>query len=520
MKQKQLPEVNETNVKPWFIMLKVMLTIVIAEAAIMGVFAIIPLPELNNYELAALDALLLAVSTSPVLYFSLFLPLQQQAINEQKARFVMYDSLTNLPRRELFRELVEYEMDVARRSFFSAAMIVINPRRIAETNQSLGYKVGDKLFSLIAVRLQSSLGKSDIICRLGGSEFGLFLPDTDIKRVETIIKKTMLLFEEPFEIKDLHFEINIEVGISLFPDHADTASNLIRKASMACSRAKKEKVPFAIFEDQDEADSHQRLVFLGQLRKAIKEKELELHYQPKMLLSNKQVAGVEALIRWHGESGRPPSEFIPLAEQTGLINDITQWVFKEAVDQCDKWRAQEVHMPISINVSSRNLYNVKLIDYFIHYAEKKSIPYALITIEVTESDIMKNPEAAIKMLSKLKQKGFGISIDDFGTGYSSLSYIKRFPATELKIDQSFVANILSDKKDEILVKAIISLAKDLGIQPVVEGVESEEVLKKIQSLGSDIIVQGYYFSRPLSSAAYMKWHQQWHQVQDVNAMEI
>jgi len=201
---------------------------------------------------------------------------------------------------------------------------------------------------------------------------------------------------------------------------------------------------------------------------------------------------------------KPP----PLAEQTGLINEITRWVFKEAVDQCNEWKKKGLLIPVSINVSSRNLYDPDLIDFFIRYVEEKSLPHSLITIEVTESAVMKHPESAIELLSRLRRSGFKVSIDDFGTGYSSLAYLKLLPATELKIDQSFIANILSDKKDEILVKSTIALAKDLELQVVVEGVETVDVLEKLHSFGCDM-VQGYHYSCPLNSDAYIKWHRQW-----------
>ncbi len=508
MTAKLLSVTEKAFTKPWHIMLKVVLTITIAEAVIMLLFAVLPLPHLGEYELAFLGAPLLGISVAPVIYFFLLLPLKREALSEQKIHFAMYDSLTGLPRRELFHELVEHEISRARRQPFRAALIVIDPSHLSDINETFGYKIGDEFLSRLAERIQSTLRESDIVSRLSGDEFGMLLPCEDIKTVNKIIVKINTALEESFVIDDIVIDIVIAMGVSIFPDHADSAGDLIRRASMARNRAKQEKTPCAIYDIQDESASHQRLVLFHQLREAIKTQELELYYQPKIYLNSGEVAGVEALARWTGEHGRPPSVFIPLAEQTGLIREITRWVIKEAVNQCSEWKKKGLHIPVSINVSSRNLYDSSAIIFLNQCMEEKSLSHSLITIEVTESGIMNRPETAIELLSQLKRSGYKVSIDDFGTGYSSLAYLKRLPATEIKIDQSFVTNILSDKKDEILVRSTIALAKDLEFQVVVEGVETEDVIEKLRAFGADI-VQGYYYSRPLNSDAYTEWHQQW-----------
>jgi len=311
VKEKRLSVADNVSTGPWRIMLKVMLAVVVAEAVIMGFFAIFPLPALNEYELAALDAFLLGIFVAPALYFFLLLPLQRQTISEQKAHFAMYDSLTGLPGRELFRELTEHEISKARRGPYCVAMIVIDPSHLSGINQSFGYKVGDELLSQLAKRIQSALRESDIISRLSGDEFGVLLHHTDIKLVNRIIAKINAVLEEPFKIGDVHLDIVNVMGVSVFPDHADTASDLIRRANIARNRAKQEKVSCAVYDIQDESASHQRLVIFGQLRKAIKANELELCYQPKISLKNEEISGVEALVRWIGEYGRPPSVFIP-----------------------------------------------------------------------------------------------------------------------------------------------------------------------------------------------------------------
>lgn len=499
---------DKSQTEPWAIMLKVMLSIIMVEVMIMLLLAVLPLSDLSVLELPMLDALLLSIVIAPALYFFLFLPLKRQAVREQKSYFAMYDTLTGLPRRELFHELVAHEISKVRRQTYSAALVVIDPCRLSEINQTFGYKTGDEVLAQLTVRLKSTLRESDLISRLSGDEFGVFLLCADIEILNMVMVKINTALEEPFIVNGVDVDIDVVMGVAIFPDHADSASDLVRRADMARNRAKKERISYAVYDVEDESISHQRLVTFNQLRSAIKAGELELYYQPKIHLNSGEVAGVEALARWTGEHGKPPSVFIPIAEQTGLIKEITRWVIKEAINQCHDWKQMGLLIPVSINVSSRDLYDSGVIDFFNQCVEEKSLPHSLITIEVTESGIMRHPQLAIKLLTQLRRDGFKISIDDFGTGYSSLAYIKILPVTEIKIDQSFVTNILSDKKDEILVKSTIALAKDLGLQTVIEGVETEAVLEKLRTFGPDII-QGYFYSRPLNGDAYIEWHKQW-----------
>ena len=489
-------------------MLKIILIIIIVEAAIMILFTAIPVSHLNEYELAFLDAVLLGISTAPALYFFLILPLQRAALSEQENNFLMYDSLTGLPNMGLFHELVEYEISKARREPFHTALIVIDPSHLSDINETFGYKAGDELLSQLAKRIQSTLRESDVVSRLSGHEFGVLLTCPDIKTVKRIIVKINTALEEALIIDGIDIDTVVAMGVSIFPDHAGSASDLIRRANMARNRAKQEKTLYAIYDIQDESVSHQRIILFHQLREAIKTQQLELYYQPKIDVNSGEVAGVEALARWTGEHGKPPSVFIPFAEQTGLIKEITHWVIKEAVNQCSQWKEKGLHIPVSINISPRDLHNTDAIRFFNQCIEEKSLPHSLITIEITESGIMSNPETAIELLSQLNKRGYKISIDDFGTGHSSLAYLNRLPVTEIKIDQSFIANILSDKKDEILVKSTISLAKELGFQVVIEGVETEDVAEKLQTFEPDMI-QGNYYSQPLNSNAYIEWHKQW-----------
>ena len=511
--------VDQAISKPWKMIVKVMLTVVLVEGLIMVIFAAVPMPELNEYILALMDAALLGLFVAPAMYFFLLKPMRQQTISEEQARFVMFDELTGLPRRDLFRELVEHEMDIARREASSSLMFIIDPGDISNINQLFGYKAGDELIKQFGQRLKSIFRDSDIVSRLGGDEFAVFLPKSGMSHIHKLIEKLKLPLERPFLVGDVQIDITHAVGVGVFPDHADNANDLIRRASMARNRTKQNHLHFSIYDVEDESISHSRLEMFGHLRQAIKDDELVLYYQPKIEQLNQRVVGVEALVRWTGEHGQSPSVFIPLAEQTGLINEITRWVFKAAVDQCCAWRDLGLRIPVSVNVSSRSLYDSRMMDYLVRYVEKKALAHELITIEVTESAVMNHLEMALTLLTHLRNIGFKISVDDFGTGYSSLAYIKLLPATELKIDQSFIANILSEKKDAIVVQSTIGLAKDLELQVVAEGVENVDVQEKLQKFGCDII-QGFYYSRPLDADAYLIWHQQWNAelVQDDSSM--
>ena len=506
--RKLLEAAEKAAIYPSAIMVKVVLTIIVIELLVMLSLSTLPLSHLSKYEMAFLDAALLSLFIAPVLYFFLLLPFQRATSSEQRIRSSMHNLLTGLPKRELFHELVEQEIGRVRRHPFRAALLLIDPHCLTDVNETFGYKVGDELLSELAERIESTLGESDIISIFNGYKFALLLACVDIETLKKTIARINEVLTKPVTLDDVEIDVVVRVGLSIFPDHAESADDLIRRANMALNKAHRDKVPIVIYDLQDEASSEDRLVHVHRLREAIKSQAFELYYQPQIHLNSGEVAGVEALIRWTEKDGLPPSIFIPIAEQTGLIKKITPWVIQEAVNQCSEWKKMGWHIPISINISSRDLRDASVTSFLGKCVEEKSLPPSMITIEVTENSVMDDQELAIELLSGIRKKGHNVSIDDFGTGYSSLAYIKRLPATELKIDQSFVENILSDKKDEVLVKSTIKLARDLGFQVVVEGVEDEEVLEKLRTLGPDII-QGYHFSRPLNANAFVEWYKQW-----------
>jgi len=327
--------------------------------------------------------------------------------------------------------------------------------------------------------------------------------------VVNVDAKIRAAFTKPFIVNGgTNIDISIVTGTALFPEHASTAEELIRHAGIALTKAKKERVPNAVYDTHDKTSIQHNFELFGMLKAAISNKELKLVYQPKIDLASGSVVGVESLIRWPGAHGRPPAEFIPFAEKTGLIGEITIAILEEAIAQCKNWLDAGEEIPVSINISARNLYDSNLTELLVSTCSRYALPPSMVTIEVTESSIMSRPETAIQKLHELREYGFGIALDDFGTGYSSLAYLKNIPATELKLDRSFVIEILENKTDHDVLESVIALSAKLGLTSVAEGVETKLIVDELQRIGCSTI-QGYYYSKPLPPVDYFRWHKQW-----------
>ena len=494
---------------PWIVVVQIMATVIVVEVLIMLALPFM-LTEISKTGYALADALLLALIISPVLYYTMVIPLQQKSTLEERMRNQLHDSLTGLPKEPVFREMLEHEISAAKRGSYRISLISIDPARLAEINQVISYEAGDMILKQISERIRSACRESDVVSRISGDEFAIMLPCSNFEQVKVIEAKIRAVIDEPFMINNgTRIDINAVSGIAVYPDHASDAVSLIKHANMAMKRAKSEKIATAIYDESDDPSIHHRFKIFGELRAALLAGELELYYQPKMGIKLNTVKCVEALIRWTGEHGRPPSEFIPLAEETGLIDDITMWVMEQAVLQCKQWLDQGLHITVSVNVSVRNLIDGNLTKNFVSACAIHHVPASFIMIEVTESSVMLHPEIAIDRLNELRKAGFGVSLDDFGTGYSSLAYLKHIPATELKLDRSFVIGICHNHNDKILVESVIHLARKLGLVTVAEGVESKDTVIMLRQLGCDMI-QGYYYSPPLEASSYLQWHNQWH----------
>jgi predicted signal transduction protein with EAL and GGDEF domain len=344
------------------------------------------------------------------------------------------------------------------------------------------------------------------VARLGGDEFAILLPgDTadDARRVGAQIVHALWAQM----MLDGHVvDVRASVGIAAFPDHGSESATLLRRADVAMYEAKRRGVPTAVWDDRYERHSSERLSLMSDLRKAVDSNELELVFQPKVMLRATGEYHAEALLRWrHPTRGMvTPIEFVPFAEQTGYIREITKWVMQRAIVQCAAWREEGLAMNVSINLSARDLMDAELPERFVALLERCDCAGPWITLEITESAILDDPGHAIENLGRLHALGCKVSIDDYGTGYSSLAYLRRLPLHELKIDKTFITGMARDAIDGVIVRSTIELAHNMGLVVVAEGVEDEATLDHLRALGCDA-VQGYFLSRPMAATELVAW---------------
>jgi diguanylate cyclase (GGDEF)-like protein/PAS domain S-box-containing protein len=430
---------------------------------------------------------------------------QQEALRYQAT----HDSLTDLPNRNLLHERLDEALAGARQHSWPVAFVLLDLDRFKEINDTLGHQVGDVLLRKIARRLEASVRDSDTIARLGGDEFAVLMPATGLDNAQQLARRLVTALEEPFQVEGLSLQVETSVGITLYPEHGNTPAALIRRADVAMYAAKKERQGITVYDPEQDFTSMRMLALTGDLRRAIHDNGLRLHFQPKISARTGQPLGVEALCRWrhptHGDI--PPDEFIGLAEHSGLIQSLTQWVLETALNQCARWEAKGIDLSMSINLSARNLMDEGLPESIRRLLESTRVDVRKLTLEITESVIMEDPARAMEVLTELNRLGIEISIDDFGSGYSSLGYLKKLPAAEIKIDKTFVMDMDRDSDDRTIVHSTIELAHNLGLKVVAEGVSSRQAWNELKRLGCDV-GQGYYFSRPLPADRVARWYRE------------
>ena len=411
---------------------------------------------------------------------------QQAEVNEHQA---LHDALTELPNRTLFHDRVGQALAVSRREHISVAVMIMDLDRFKQVNDTLGHASGDELLMQVGVRLRAALRESDTVARLGGDEFGVLLPKVvDSVAAASVARKLRKALEEPFTIYGLALQIEASVGIALYPEHGDDVHSLLQRADVAMYVTKEQPGGCEIYAKERDDYSPDRLTMLTELRRAIDQGELVLHYQPKAELRSGEVKGVEALVRWsHPVRGlTPPDEFIPLAQKTGVIVPLTFFVLNEALRQCRTWQLEGLDLSVGVNLSVRNLLDVHLPDTVGELLGRWEVPPSLLELEITESTILADPIRAMHVLSRLSGMGVRLAIDDFGTGYSSLAYLKRLPVDELKIDKSFVQGMDENENDAVIVRSTIDLGRNLGLRVVAEGVETAAAWRRLVALGCDV----------------------------------
>ncbi|MBW1750018.1 MAG: EAL domain-containing protein [Deltaproteobacteria bacterium] len=432
---------------------------------------------------------------------------QTAALEHQAMHDATHDSLTDLPNRVLLCDRLEQAISHAQRSQQILAFIILDLDRFKEINDTLGHYNGDRLLKQVAARLQRVVRQSDTLARLGGDEFGILLPAINRRDdIYTVIKKIQKAFKSPFRMEGLTLDVQASIGGVLFPEHGKDIDTIMQRADVAMYVAKQDNRGFTIYTTKMDKHSPRRLTLMGELRQAFDRNELELYYQPKISIDNERVGGVEALVRWnHPVHGfMTPDEFIPLAERSGLIKQLSWWVLQNALSQAVLWHEKGIDIGVAVNISPYILLDPELPEAIIGLLSAHKLPRETLTLEITETSVLKDPDLALEILLRLADMGIIISIDDYGTGYSSLSYLRKMPASEVKIDKSFVIDMLKNDNDAVIVRATIELAHNLGMKVVAEGVEDKETAARLKELKCDIL-QGYYYSRPLAIEDFTKW---------------
>jgi diguanylate cyclase (GGDEF)-like protein len=479
--------------------LAVPLPIVLALASV-GVLIYGNLADIN------LGALLFAAATVVASLLRLALSFRELRLLSESRRQATTDELTGLHNRRYFYEKLREELATAKAQGSPLTLLVADLDGFKELNDTLGHHAGDLLLQQIGPRIIDALRATDTLARLGGDEFAVLLPGCDAAQAVSVVERIRVVLDEPFTIRGLNIHAEASIGIAACPEHAQDGDSLVRRADVAMYQAKEARTGWEVYVAARDLHSRDRLELLGDLRRAIEGRELELHYQPKVDLRSDEVTGVEALVRWrHPARGLlGPMQFIPLAERTTLMRPLTMFVLDEALAQNRRWRDAGLDLTVAVNLSVPNLLDTKLPGDVQELLERWAVPPERLILEVTENVILADPVRVIEVLQALKQLGVNLSLDDFGTGSTALSYLKRLPMDELKIDKSFVMAMETSPADEAIVRSTTEMAQRLGLRVVAEGVETAAALAHLERHGCEQ-AQGYFLQRPVPAAEIAPW---------------
>lgn len=412
---------------------------------------------------------------------------ERKRAEEALQHLALYDALTDLPNRTLLNDRLRQAVLTARREQKPLALLLIDLDYFKNVNDSLGHSTGDRLLQQVAQRFRGSFRASDTVGRLGGDEFAVVLPAADGPVAALVSTKLLASLEEPFQVEDHQLTISASIGISLYPAHGEDGETLLRHADVAMYAAKNRRNTFTLYDLDQDQHNLSRLALVNDLRSALENERLVLYYQPKLRITTGQMVGVEALARWpHPQLGLLlPEQFIPVAEQTGLIKSLTLWATGSALDQWRQWQAVGLDLTVSVNLSPASLQDPDLAETLRELLERYQAPPGVLTLDVSEGALMADPDRTLEALARVSRLGVRIALDDFGRGVSSLSHLKRLPAHEMKIDRSFIVDLPRDEKGVAMVRSLIELGHNLGLNVLAVGVEDRATWELLAGLGCD-----------------------------------
>ncbi len=451
---------------------------------------------------ASYDAVLLPFLVLPLL--AIYRAGRDARRSEHEA---LHDALTGLPNRALFKRVADAATRAAAPEGHRAAVLIIDLDRFKEINDTLGHTCGDLLLQALAERLRASLRETDTVARLGGDEFAVLLPMIDDRAlVQQLAQRVLEALQQPCAVQGVTLTVGASIGIACFPDHGEGVDVLLQRADVAMYTAKGRHSGVEFYDEAADQNSVERLSLAAEVRGAAQRDELVLHFQPQVDLLTGGLVGAEALMRWeHPQRGLvPPDVFIPIAENTGAIRDLTTYALEAALDECRRWRTLGIDAAVSVNVTVQDVLDEQLPQAIGRILGRMRLPSSLLELELTETMLMADPERAGKILRVLSGMGVGLAIDDFGTGYSSLAYLKRLPVDKIKIDRTFVSKMRHDANDAAIVASTIDLARNLRLRTVAEGIEDRAVAAELVAKGCEL-GQGYAFARPLTPGDFIAW---------------
>ena len=441
-----------------------------------------------------------------VIRLSRFTLEQKHRVATQEQYNAIHDDLTGLPNRKYLLQHLDIQVQEAKSKQHTFAVLLMDLDEFKWVNDTLGHFVGDKLLQALARRLQERLAADIFLARTAGDEFAMVVPMADNNRITQLGADIRSYFQEPFDIDGHMVSLMSCPGVAYFPEHGDSTATLMQSVDIAMHVAKKQKLLLVTYDDSMAAMTRKNLALVARLPEAIAKQEFTLFYQPLIAGKTNKVFALEALIRWPqaDETILPPSDFIPLAEQTYLIRDVTRWVVTTGLQQLGEWHRAGHVLSLQVNISSRDLDENNLPEFIEEQLLKHQIPPHCLILEITESALVRNRKQAIAILTKLSELGVSISLDDFGTGYSSMTLLDELPLNQVKIDRSFIDDMESSASHRAIVESTITLGSKLGLAVVAEGIENQGQIHLLSQLGCDLM-QGFYIAKPMPTAAIQQW---------------